>query len=127
MDELAKKVNEVVKQMNPPLPFGARPITFVPKEVGDYSIYINENFDGVLQIGILSNGKWYVSKEILSSSKGSVVYFDEKIIPDIKAGHLYDGWIRSHYTKTAEILYEAGIITLEQLLDFYKIIPFRQK
>ena len=120
MDE---KINEIIEQI-PQVPFGARPIIFEPKEVGDYSIYIKENFDGILQIGILGDGKWYVSKEILSSSEGSVVYFDKKIIPDIKAGHLYDGWIQRSYIKIVESLYKAGTITLEQLLNAYKIYSF---
>lgn len=118
MDEPIKKVDEVVKQL-PPVPFGAVHIIFEPKEVGDYSIYINENLDGILQIGILNDGKWYVSKEILSSSEGSVMYFDKKIIPNIKVGHFYDGWIQRYYTPTAEALYKAGIITIEQLWDIY--------
>lgn len=125
MDE---KINEIVNQIPlPPIPFGARHIIFEPKEVGDYSIYIEKNLDGIFQIGILGDGKWYVSKEILSSSEGSVVYFDRKIIPNIKIGHFYDGWIQRPYIETVESLYKAGIIPLEQLLDFYKIIPFRQK
>lgn len=123
MDELIKKVNEIVMQMNPPIPFGAKHVVFRPNEVGDYSIYIKENLDGILQIGILSEEKWYVSKEILSSSEGSVVYFDKKIIPDIKVGHLYDGWIQRYHgtiLSTVESLYKKGIITFEQLFDIYK-------
>ena len=123
MDELSNKVNEIVMQMNPPIPFGARHVVFRPNEVGDYSIYIKENLDGILQIGILSEGKWYVSKEILSSSEGSVVYFDKKIIPDIKVGHFYDGWIQRFHTETAQSLLEKGIISLEQFFDIYKNSP----
>lgn len=104
------------------IPFGAEATIFRPLEVGDYSIYICDNLDGLYQIGInINGGKTYISKEILASSEGSVVYFDEKIIPDIKKGFFHNGWMqRYYYAPTPEILYREGKISLDDLFRIYK-------
>jgi hypothetical protein len=130
MDEFIQIGDGATKQFVESVPFGAEFTTFMPHEVGDYSIYVHRNLDGLYQIGINSNnGKTYISKEILTSSKGSVVYFDEKITPNIKEGFIYTGWIQKYcfdIHKTAEELFREGILTLEQLLNIYKNTSFKQ-
>lgn len=117
-------MDEIMVQLKEPLPLGVEATVFMPYEVGDYSVYIHENLDGVYQIGIINDkGDTYRSKEILASSEGSIVYFNEKIIPDIKVGYIYRGWMQSYFFDNhniAEELFREGIISLDQLLNIYK-------
>lgn len=129
MNEFIQIGDGITKQFVEFVPLGAEFTTFMPCEVGDYSIYVHRNLDGLCQIGINSNnGKTYISKEILASSKGSVVYFYEKITPNINKGFIYTGWVQRYsFGNIAEKLYQEGIITLDQLLNIYKTTLFGKK
>ena len=58
---------------------------FMPYEVGDYSIYVHENLEGILQVGIIAEKPQdnpiytYWTKEIVASPEGSILYFNEKL------------------------------------------------
>ena len=114
-------MDEIIAQLKP---LGVETAEFMPYEVGDYSIYIHENLNGIYQIGIFNDkGNTYISKEILASSEGSIVYFNEKITPDIKVGYIYRGWMQSYFfdnCNIAEELFKEGIISLDQLFNIYK-------
>jgi hypothetical protein len=126
MDELIKTGDGILSQINNPLPLGAKADVFMPYEVGDYSIYVHENLDGLYQIGIYGDGyKCYRSKEIITSSEGSIVYFDEKITPDIQAGYIYRGWKQRYFFGHKPIndslaeLFHARKITFDEYLNYY--------
>ena len=102
---------------------------FMPYEVGEYSIYVHENLEGILQVGITAEKPQdnsiytYWTKEIVPSPKGSILYFNEKL-ENIEAEHIYRGWKIPDYhanvkTISDSMLYEyltTGRISLETYL-----------
>lgn len=103
---------------------------FMPYEVGEYSIYVHENLEGILQVGITAEEQnnalyTYWTKEIVASPDGSILYFDEKL-KNIEAGHIYRGWkipdYRANIRSTTESLLQeyliVGKISLETYLKY---------
>jgi hypothetical protein len=98
----------------------------MPYEVGEYSMYIYENLSDICKIGIITgDGRKYISKEILASSDGSIIYFDEKL-KGINAGYIYRGWYYKYFFSkdmkglTLELA-RAGILSVDEYLKIYNI------
>ena len=94
-------------------------IVILPCEVGEYSIFIKDNLEGISQVSVDNGTREYLSKEILASPEGSVIYFSEKI-NNIYSNHIYIGFIFACFNKklndTLYDLYKGGCIPLTTYL-----------
>lgn len=68
-----------------------RDVKLIPTEVGDYSLFVNANLEGIRTLILFTPlGRTYTANEIIYSSEGSIVYFKECISNEVKPGVEYD-------------------------------------
>jgi len=75
--------------------------TLIISEVADYSLFVKKNLSDVkgVRIKTKSMDKWLTAKEIIATSSGSVLYFEDKVGDIFRDGCIYSAKIYTEYTK----------------------------
>lgn len=122
MGKLVYTGNGILDQLKVDIvPSWAEHTVFMPYEVGEYSIFIKEDLEGIIEVGIYNDAHTqFRTEEIVSSSEGSILYFKEKL-QGIFAGFIYRGWTLKtfDYKEVMSKLLEEGKISLSEYLGNY--------
>lgn len=82
-------------------------ITLTPIEVGEYSIYVKESLDNTLLVEVND----IVSKEVINTPEGSIIYFDEKVPENV-----------SKYSRLPAVAVSPIRISMKDIEEFTKYI-----
>lgn len=96
-------------------------------EVGDYSLLIKKNLKNVTGLYIRSrNSEWIETKEVVSTSAGTMLYFKDSIKGIFKKGCIYPIVMHKYAYKLKDLeyftqkLFKGKSLTLNKYLKFLK-------
>lgn len=103
-------------KIDPLIFYDEKKTTLITSEVADYFIFVKKDLSDAkgVRIKTKSMDRWLTAKEIMATSAGSILYFEDKVMDIFKNGCIYPAKI---YTKNFgknfyDWLYGVGIFNI---------------